>query len=224
MLCDKKKGNSAEYGVISSTSRGLLMSPVGRPSITRVVSVIGTNADLLNNGEPPVKKTMLSKSRSAARGFSLVEVLVALVVMSIGLLGIAALYVESLRSGTSPLLRSQAVALASDMADRIRANPTAAASYTKRPADDAGTVTAACSPRLDPHLFGRADGSNRHRSVDPTTGRPLSHDLPKGRLGLPGGLSTIAVSAATPRVYTVTVQWTESGQTTPSNYVLRLQL
>ena len=31
VLCDKKKGNSAEYGAQNSTSRGLLMSPVGRP-------------------------------------------------------------------------------------------------------------------------------------------------------------------------------------------------
>ena len=34
----------------------------------------------------------------------------------------------------------------------------------------------------------------------------------------------IAVAAGPPVVYTITVQWTESGQTAASNYVLRVQL
>lgn len=63
------------------------------------------------------------------RGFSLVEVLVALVVMSIGMLGIAALYIESMKSNRGAVLRTQAVALAYDMADRIRANRLAGARY-----------------------------------------------------------------------------------------------
>lgn len=66
---------------------------------------------------------------SRSTGFSIVEALVALVVLSIGMLGIAALYVESLRAGRSAIYRTQAVNLASDMADRIRANRNARASY-----------------------------------------------------------------------------------------------
>lgn len=53
VLCDSKKGNSAEYGALASTARGLLISPVGRPSITRVVATIATDANLLNNGTCP---------------------------------------------------------------------------------------------------------------------------------------------------------------------------
>ena len=64
-------------------------------------------------------------TRGSVGGFSLVEALVALVVLSIGMLGIAALHVESLRSGRTALTRTTAVALAADMADRIRANRTA---------------------------------------------------------------------------------------------------
>ena len=63
------------------------------------------------------------------RGFSLVEMLVALVVMSVGMLGIAALYIESMKSNRGASLRTQAVALAYDMADRIRANRLAGAQY-----------------------------------------------------------------------------------------------
>ena len=40
-----------------------------------------------------------------SKGFSLVEVLVALVVMSVGMLGIAALYLEGLRAGRTALRR-----------------------------------------------------------------------------------------------------------------------
>lgn len=63
------------------------------------------------------------------RGFSLVEVLVALIVMSVGMLGIAGLYVQSMQAGRTSMLRHHAVTLAADIADRIRANPTAGAAY-----------------------------------------------------------------------------------------------
>lgn len=168
---------------------------------------------------------MLPKARtvalSAARGFSLVEALVALVVMSIGLLGIAALYVESLRSGTSALLRSQAVGFASDMADRIRANPTAGASYSKG-VDATGTVTAACTGSTGTCTVAEmaaTDIALWTQQLDDRSDNPAV-----GRLGLPTGRGTIVVSATTPRVYTITVSWLESGQTTASTYALRLQL
>lgn len=57
------------------------------------------------------------------RGFTLIEALVALVVLSVGMLGIAALYLDSLRASRSALWRTQAVESVADIADRIRANP-----------------------------------------------------------------------------------------------------
>lgn len=57
-----------------------------------------------------------------SRGFTLVEVLVALVVLSIGLLGVAALQLTSLRSNHGSAMRSQATFLAYDIIDRMRAN------------------------------------------------------------------------------------------------------
>ena len=64
-----------------------------------------------------------------ARGMSLVEVLVALLIFSIGMLGAAMLFVDSLRNSRSALLRTQAVNLVGDMADRIRTNAAARAAY-----------------------------------------------------------------------------------------------
>jgi len=60
------------------------------------------------------------------RGTTLIEVLVALVVLSIGLLGMALLQVTSVQSNHSAYYRSQVSILASDLADRMRANRTAA--------------------------------------------------------------------------------------------------
>lgn len=61
-----------------------------------------------------------------ARGLTLVEILVALLVLSIGLLGLAALQTTSLRFNTSAYYRTQATALAYDLSDRMRANRQAA--------------------------------------------------------------------------------------------------
>ena len=62
-----------------------------------------------------------------ARGFSLLEVLIALVIFSFGLLALAALMAKGLQYNTSALHRSYASSQAYDMADRIRANHLGAA-------------------------------------------------------------------------------------------------
>lgn len=70
-----------------------------------------------------VLKSVLFKNR---RGFTLIEVLVALLILSVGLLGLAALQGRGLRDNHSALLRSQAVNQAEDILDRMRANRAAA--------------------------------------------------------------------------------------------------
>lgn len=56
-------------------------------------------------------------------GFSLLEVLIALLVLSIGLLGLAALQITSLRSNEMANMQTTATQLAYDITDRMRANP-----------------------------------------------------------------------------------------------------
>jgi type IV pilus assembly protein PilV len=60
------------------------------------------------------------------RGMTLIEVLVTLVIISVGLLGVAALQLTTVRNNLDAFVRSQAAVLASDMFDRIRANRAAA--------------------------------------------------------------------------------------------------
>ncbi|HUE90566.1 type IV pilus modification protein PilV [Pseudomonas sp.] len=62
----------------------------------------------------------------AQRGTTLIEVLIAMIVLAIGLLGMALLQVTSVQSNHSAYYRSQVTLLASDMADRMRANRTEA--------------------------------------------------------------------------------------------------
>ena len=63
----------------------------------------------------------------AERGITLLEVLITLLVLAVGLLALGRLELMSIRSAHSSFLRGQAVALAYDMADRMRANPRALA-------------------------------------------------------------------------------------------------
>ena len=64
-----------------------------------------------------------------ARGFSLIEVLVTILILTVGLLGLAGLQSRALTSQMEAYQRSQALILLKDMADRINANRSDAASY-----------------------------------------------------------------------------------------------
>jgi type IV pilus assembly protein PilV len=77
------------------------------------------------------------------RGFTLLEILVAVVVLSIGLLGLASLQAVGLRTNQSAYLRSQATLLAEDMVDRMRANNLA----VRANAYDLPTATASANCR-----------------------------------------------------------------------------
>ncbi len=58
------------------------------------------------------------------KGFTLMEVLVALAVLSIGLLGMAGMQLFSMKSSYNAYLQSQASYFAYDLIDKMRANPT----------------------------------------------------------------------------------------------------
>jgi type IV pilus assembly protein PilV len=129
-------------------------------------------------------------NKSSERGFTLLEVLVALVIMSIGLLGLAGLMVNSLKNNQSAAMRSQAAWLAYDIIDRMRAN---------RPL--ALPVGGAASP------YAIAIGD------DPSGTGTAATDLTAWRANLvsamSGGTGAVVVDTATGEV-TVSVQWDDS--------------
>ncbi len=62
-------------------------------------------------------------------GFTLLEILVTIIVLAIGLLGIASLQNTSIKLSYDAYLRSQASLLSYDLMDRIRANQSPTATY-----------------------------------------------------------------------------------------------
>jgi len=82
-------------------------------------------------------------SRRTARGFTLIEVLVAAVILAIGLLGVAGLQAMSLRNNQSAFHRSVASALAYELADHMRTNVTGANAGFFAPGS--AQIHAACS-------------------------------------------------------------------------------
>lgn len=133
---------------------------------------------------------------SRAAGFTLVESLVALLVVSIGLLGIAALYVETLRFGRSALYQTEAVYMAADLADRIRTNRVPSGGY-------AGT------------------GVGARAIADLAAWRALvAARLPRGT----GEVRFVSGTAVVPAAYTIRVNWHETGRGEPVSYELRLEI
>ena len=138
------------------------------------------------------------------RGFSLVEVLIALIIMSVGMLGIAGLYVQSMQAGRTSMLRHHAVTLAGDIADRIRANPTAGAAYAAAAGADNNCVA---------------------QNNDCDVAEMAAHDIflwqAQARDFLPpmgdGSQQVIvAFNAGNPSSYQITIRWDEP---TPDNSV-----
>ncbi|WP_373188286.1 type IV pilus modification protein PilV [Halopseudomonas sp.] len=64
----------------------------------------------------------LPNKNAKQAGFSLLEVLIAVLVLSVGILGMAGLQLNSMKFNQTATIRSQATVLSYDIADRMRAN------------------------------------------------------------------------------------------------------
>ncbi len=70
--------------------------------------------------------TDLNTMQESQRGATLIEILITVVIISLGLLAVAAQQAVALKTNNGSYLRSQATFLAYDLADRIRAAPDSA--------------------------------------------------------------------------------------------------
>ena len=131
------------------------------------------------------------------RGFTLIEVLITLLIMSIGLLGLAGLQMTGLKLNDSAERRSQATILAYDILDRMRANRAAAEIGAYNISTSTTPAAASCA------------GS----SSDCNATAMKNYDLYEWREALaqrlPGGTGEIATSGATPPAVTIKVQWND---------------
>lgn len=144
-------------------------------------------------------------------GFTLVETMVALLVLSVGMIGVAALYGQALSASGSAGYRSQAIVLAGQLADRIRGNRSARSAYEGTPAN---------------HNCDQATGAG---GVDCTPEEMAEHDMwvwqNQVAQALPGGQGTVAVdTSANPTSYTVTVSWDEPSADDPVTVAFEFDL
>lgn len=86
----------------------------------------------------------IAAASSRQRGFTLIEVLIAVLVLAIGLLGLASLTAVSMQYNRGALLRTQATNLAYDITDAMRANRARALAgdYDTEDCDPAGDTLA----------------------------------------------------------------------------------
>jgi len=86
---------------------------------------------------------MQSPQTKTQKGFTLIEVLIAFIILSFGLLGAVALQAKAKQASFDSMQRAAAVALGNDIVQRIRANDTAqlAALYTQTFNSETSTST-----------------------------------------------------------------------------------
>ena len=134
-------------------------------------------------------KNSPANRRRFAAGFTMIEVLVALVVLSIGLLGVAGLQIVGLKGNLSAAFRTQASYLADDIIDRMRANYVAA----RGPALQYTVAMGATAPT---------------GATDPTAIADVAAWAAEVQT-LPSGQGSISVDAVT-NIATVTIQWVDT--------------
>lgn len=137
--------------------------------------------------------------RNSQRGNTLIEVLVALLVLSIGLLGVAGLQLTSLRNNRSAHLRSQAQVMAYDITDRMRAN--------RQLAVDTGAYNIAIGI---PATGGTLAGDDLVRWKE-----AILNSLPSG---------DGSVQVVNTNVVLITVQWVDQLSATPQQFTTRTRI
>ena len=151
---------------------------------------------------------MTYRLSSRQSGFSLIEVLVAVLVLSVGLLGMAALMASSMRNNQSANFRTQATNLAYDYIDMMRANITNAPNYAR----SGYTNPAACNAAQPQFNYGSC--GSLHACDRAKWASKLCYTLPNGR-----GRATVTDLGEGSYDVTVDICWSDdrSADTTPTS-------
>lgn len=140
--------------------------------------------------------------RLTERGVTMIEVLVALLILTVGLLGVAGLQARMQTAEVEAFQRAQAVVLLQDMVDRINANRRNAASYATGSVVLGTSTTLDCSaPGTDIALKDKCAWSDALTGAAETKGSSKLGAMNEAR-----GCITVPV-ATMPREVVVAVVW-----------------
>jgi len=149
-----------------------------------------------------------SHYRNKSQGFSLLEVLIAVSILAVAMLGIAAMQLMSLKDNRDAYFRSQAVLLTQDMAERMRSNKSQISAYKGIDTTNsygAGTCSSLCNPAqiVDVDKF---EWSQKIKTTTTVTGL------------IPSAKGTVTEAAG---IYTIEITWQADGATV-SKYSIRV--
>jgi type IV pilus assembly protein PilV len=164
------------------------------------------------------------------RGFSMIELLVAVLVMGIGVLGLSGLQLVSLQNGRTSVSRGAAVVLAYDIVDRMRANrgaaygglaigasPPAATNCLANNCTD--TQMAAFDQAVWKCALGAYNADNTCVTLRAAGVLPAVQAEP----GLPSGDGSITVNGVT-NVVAVSVRWQEPNTSSPVTVAVQTRI
>jgi type IV pilus assembly protein PilV len=143
----------------------------------------------------PLSHKNIRIAPARARGFSMLEVLITLVIIALSLLGTAGMQTYAIKMSQGGQLRTQAVILGMDILERIEANNDGAV---------AGSYVATTLP---------SSFTTDCYSAPCTAASLATYDLYQfqAKLGtqLPSASATVSVTGTGPWVYTVQINWVE---------------
>ncbi len=150
----------------------------------------------------------MQMTRSNQTGVTFIEVLVAVVVLSVGFLATSRMQIMGMRYNQSAFMKSQASIMASSIADRMRANDDGVnaglynAINTSSLPGDPGCITSGCNSnqlaQLDIHQWGQTLAD-----------------------GLPDGVGTVTNNAG---LFQIDVSWSESVESTSQTQTVSIWL
>lgn len=140
---------------------------------------------------------MKSNPLNSQQGFTLLEILVTIIVLAIGLLGVAALQNTSVALSYESYLRTQGQLIANDLADRVRVNKSidydfvSTSTASTKPCE--ATRNMPCNNPVDMKNFDLIEASERFQSL-----------IPDSTITIVDGSSGVLTNI---RPLTITVTW-----------------
>jgi type IV pilus assembly protein PilV len=151
------------------------------------------------------KVNALGRNNMQQRGFTLIEVLVSFVVLTVGLLGVAGLQMTGMRSVQGSVYRYEAARLGEELTDRMRANLSGVRDGGYLSSDvktDVGSITV-CSSACTPTQLAENDLKAWYTELDEALQISDSESTAKAKISCSDG------ACAEDAIVTITIDWRE---------------